>query len=71
MAGIHFRREDHSGMASVESVEYLDLLQGVLGDFIIPTGPFNPSGQWFHQYRVYTLVNGRKPPLATLPKGEG
>ena len=52
-------------MGAAASVEYLDLLRDVLRDYIPPSGSFDPSGHWFHSYRLYTLVNARR---LTLPK---
>ncbi len=40
------------------SVDYLDLFRDVLRDYLPPSGPFDPAGRWFHQYRLYTVVNG-------------
>jgi hypothetical protein len=52
-------------MDAAVSVEYLDLLRDVLRDYVPPSGSFDPSGHWFHHYRLYTLVNARKLTLPT------
>jgi hypothetical protein len=43
------------------SVDYLDLFRDVLRNYLPPSGPFEPAGRWFHQYRLYTVVNGDIP----------
>lgn len=43
------------------SVDYLDLFRDVLGNCLPPSGPFEPAGHWFHQYKLYTVVNGDIP----------
>jgi hypothetical protein len=43
------------------SVEYLDLFRDVLRDYRPPTGPFDSSGHWLHDYKLYTVVNGDIP----------
>jgi len=44
-----------------KSVEYLDLFRDVLRNYLSPSRPFDPSGKWFHQYKLYTVVNGDIP----------
>ncbi len=43
------------------SVGYLDLFRDLLRDYHPPGGAIDPSGHWFHQYRLYTVVNGDIP----------
>jgi hypothetical protein len=56
-------------MDAATSVEYLGLLRDVLRGYIPPSGSFDPSGHWFHQYRLYTLVNARRLTLPTARIG--
>jgi hypothetical protein len=56
-------------MDAAATGDFLDVFEGVVQGGAPPAARFDPSGAWTHQYRIFTLIFGRKGPMPNQPDG--